>query len=45
MGELERTLLSVTRGTAFLVSVVVLVPLVLFDYLRTVLSTTGLPGA
>lgn len=44
MSESERTAVEYVRGSAFLVSVVVLVPLVLFDYLGTVLST-GLPGA
>lgn len=36
---------SVARGFGFVMSVVVLMPLVLFDYLRVVLSAAGAPGA
>lgn len=45
MRERERVAASVTRGSAFLAGVVVFLPLVLFDYLRAVLSTAGTVGA
>lgn len=45
MREREHTAASVARGSAFLAGVVIFVPLVLFDYLGTVLSTAGTLGA
>lgn len=45
MSHFGHNAVSLARGSVFLVSVVVLVPLVLVDYLRVVLSTTGVPGA